>query len=190
MQKFLILIFLCCTICWAQSQKEDLQNIKKESPYALLTEDYGILNGKDLKINACIADPVSFSSQNQESFYPYWQCFEVKASKMVCERGKYDRDEKSIMSMLVLSGTRNGERHEFISRRPISLSTCRSYKKSWHQLTKNEKYVCISGEMNQKEIRGTKIIWNWIFGRYKTQKGCDSYFQNECDGTSFCQPSP
>ncbi len=105
---------------------------------------------------------------------------------MTCERGKYDPHEKVVMSILVVSGTRNGELHEFISRRPIPLWSCRLYQRDWLKFTKNERYVCVSGADHSKEVRETKTAWVWIFGRYKTRKGCESYFDGECDEKRTC----
>lgn len=105
---------------------------------------------------------------------------------MVCERGKYDSNEKAVMSMLVVSVLRDRELHEFISRRPIPLKSCRFYQKDWQKLTKNEEYICVSGAEAGKEIKDAKTMWVWIFGRYKTRKGCDSYFNGECDRNRTC----
>ncbi len=163
-----------------------LQELKKEFPYGLLTEDYGILNRLDLKINACTAIPEPFPASDNQP-YSYWQCFEVKDSKMDCERGKYDPHEKALMSKLVVSGLRDKERHEFISRRPISLRSCRLYQKDWQKFTNNETHVCVSGSSPLKEMHGAKLLWNWIFDRYKSKKGCDSYFAEECTSTKRCE---
>ena len=186
MRKLIILFFLGVSVSAASMHQTHLQKLKKEFPYGLLTDDFEILNMQDLKINTCIAEPTPFSEQDRISPYPYWQCFEIRNFKMICERGKYDSHEKVVMSMLVVSGTRDGELHEFISRRPISLWSCRLYKKDWQKLTKNEKYVCVSGADHSKEVKGTKVTWTWIFGRYKTRRGCDSYFQGECDEKRAC----
>ncbi len=186
MRKVLILIFLGCSVSLADGHQEHLQDLRKEFPYGLLTDDFGILNKQDLKTNTCIAEPAPFSEKDKVSSYPYWQCFEVENSKMICERGKYDSYEKALMSMLVVSGTRDGELHEFISRRPIPLRSCRLYQRDWQKFTKNEKYVCVSGADPGKEIKGAKTVWVWIFGRYKTKTGCDSYFDGECDGKRTC----
>jgi hypothetical protein len=160
----------------SKHQKELLSHF----PYGLLTDDYGILNLDDLKINACEAIPTPFSGKKTSTPYPYWQCFEVKNSKMVCEPGKYDPHEQEFMSMLVVSGSRDGELHEFISRRPIPIRSCRRYQRVWQKFTKNERHVCVSGAEPDKEIKDETIVWVWIFGRYKTKKGCDSYFSGEC----------
>lgn len=158
-----------------------LSELHSTFPYALLTDDFGILTKDDLKINSCIAEPAPFLKIINKSYsYPYWQCFEIKKTNMVCEGRKYDPDSKSRVSMLVLSGVRDGEMHEFINRRTIPLDSCRLYEKDWRKFTRSEKYICISGSDVSKEIKGKKIVWTWIFGRYKTKKGCDSYFEGEC----------
>ncbi len=166
-----------------------LQKLNQSFPFGLLTVDYGILDRLDLKINTCIAKPTPFSKNDKISPYPYWQCFEVKNSRMDCERGKYDPHEEALMSMLVLVGERDGERHEFISRRPISLNSCKLYQKDWQKFTRQEKYVCVSGADHSMEIQDGKRVWIWIFGRYKTKKGCDSYFADECNSTKRCEAS-
>jgi len=186
MSKALISAFLACGVSLAAGQQTHLQELRKEFPHGLLTDDFGILNKQDLRINTCIAEPMPFSSEKRVSPYPYWQCFEVKDSEMICERGKFDPYEKVVMSMLVVSAARDGELHEFISRRPIPLRSCRLYAKDWQKFTKNEKFVCVSGADPGKEIKDEKSTWVWIFGRYKTRKGCDSYFQGECDGRRTC----
>lgn len=186
MQKTLIFFFLICSLSLAIDHQTHLQELKKEFPHGLLTDDFNILNRQDLKTNTCIAGPTPFSQAKISSPYPYWQCFEVKDSKMICERGKYDSHEKTLMSMLVISGTRDEELHEFISRRPIPFESCRLYQKDWRKFTDNERYVCVSGAEPSREIKETKVAWTWIFGRYKTQKGCDSYFEGECDGKRTC----
>ncbi|OQW48502.1 MAG: hypothetical protein A4S09_04810 [Proteobacteria bacterium SG_bin7] len=187
MRKLIILLLIACSVSTADTHQAHLQKLKKEFPYGLLTDDFGILNMQDLKINTCIAGPIAFSEQDRISPYPYWQCFEIRNTKMTCERGKYDPHEKAIMSMLAVSGVRDKELHEFISRRPIPLWSCRLYKKDWQRLTKNETHICVSGADHSKEVIGTNIKWTWIFGRYKTRKGCDSYFQGECADARMCE---
>ncbi len=180
MWKAIIFAFLFSRNAIAVEKNAHLQELKELFPYALLTDDFGILNKDDLKINQCIAEPSPFSESNRTS-YPYWQCFDLKDSKMVCEGKKYSADEKSRMTMLVLSGTRNGEHNEFISRRPMKLKTCHFYLHDWVRFTKNEKHVCISGDFISSEINKTgqkKRIW--MFDRYKTKKGCDAYFRGTC----------
>jgi hypothetical protein len=181
MWKVIIFSFLFSVNTTALEKKAHLQELKELFPYALLTDDFGILNKDDLKMNQCIAEPSPFSEDNS-TFYPYWQCFEIKNAKIVCEGKKYSTEEKSRMTMLVLSGTRNNELNEFISRRPIKLKTCQLYLRDWAKFTKNEKHICISGDFINSEINKTgqkKKVW--IFDRYKTKKGCDAYFRGTCN---------
>lgn len=176
------LIFSCVLSISAMASEENahLQELKKNFPYALLTDDFGILNHDDLKINQCIAEPSLFS-QNVSTPYPYWQCFDIKDAKMECEGRIYSAEEKSRMSMLVITGARKNELNEFISRRPMKLKTCRLYLHDWARLTKNENHVCISGNSissNMHKKGQKKSVW--IFDRYKTKKGCESYFSEMC----------
>lgn len=173
MTSFLVLLLF--SPVFAKSNKNPLT---KDFPYALLTDDFGVLTKDDLKINSCLAEPSPISRDN--GAYSYWQCFEIKKSNMICEGKKYDPDHGTRVSLLVLSGIRDGEMHDFISRRTISRNSCLLYQKEWRKLTKNEKYVCISGSNPSKEIQKKRATWNWLFGRYKTKKGCDSYFHGEC----------
>ena len=188
MWKTLILMLLTSVSVLALEESTHLQELKKLFPYALLTDDFGVLNKDDLKISECIAAPVPFS-EGRSSSYPYWQCFDTRDAKMDCEGKKYSAEKKSRMTMLVISGERNGELNEFISRRPLKLSSCRLYKKDWEKFTKGEKYICISGDFIGPEIEDGKKKLVWIFDRYKTKKGCDSYFQAACTlkQSQFCE---
>jgi hypothetical protein len=180
MWKIITFTFLFSINTIASKESTHLQELRELFPYALLTDDFGILNKNDLKINQCIAEPSLFS-ENNHTFYPYWQCFELKDVKMVCEGKKYSAEEKSQMSMLVISSLRNGELNEFISRRSLKVNTCHLYLHDWLKFTNNEQHVCISGSFINSEIDKTgKKKWVWIFDRYKTKKGCDSYFQGAC----------
>lgn len=155
-----------------------LQELNNAYPYGLLTDDFGILNINDLKINSCMATPSPFTEDSIS--YSYWQCFEIKTAKLDCEGRIYDPESKERVSLIVVSGIRNGELHEFISRRVIPLWFCRIYKKNWLKFTKKQKHVCMTGSLIHKKILKNKIKWAWTFDRYKTKKGCDSYFEDEC----------
>ncbi|NBT57600.1 hypothetical protein EBT16_02335 [bacterium] len=186
MQKFLVLFLLAISSLLADTQSDHLRKLRRVFPQGLLTDDFGVLNRQDLKINSCIAEPIPFSLNNSANSYPYWQCFETKQSSLHCEPGDYDPVEKSLMSMLILSGEKDGELHEYISRRPMALESCRLYERDWQKFTHDEKYVCISGASASMEADNHKKKWVWIFGRYKTKKGCDSYFDGECEGKGMC----
>ena len=183
MRKILILFFLFSQAVYAKVgvQSNHPQELLSHYPYGLLTGDYGILNLDDLKINACEAIPAPFSEKKPYAVYPYWQCFEAKSAKLICEGRQYDGESQTRVSWLIVSARLNGELHEYMARRNMSVHACALYKKRWLQLTKGQKYVCVSGSMwsNKKDEKGNRV-WTWIFGRYKTKKGCDSYFEGEC----------
>ena len=143
-KKFLVVLGFTFFICRAETQNEHLEKLKKEFSLGLITDDYGILDIQDLKRNAYHAEPYSFL-KGEWGPYEIWQCFEVKNSKLVCEIGGRDDDTKEMMAMMVIFGTRSGETHDFISRRPMALKSCRLYQADWKKFTKNEKYLCVSG---------------------------------------------
>lgn len=180
MWKAIIFTFLLPLILIALDENVHLQELKNKYPYALLTDDFSILNKDDLKINQCIAEPSHFS-ENNYTFYPYWQCFELKDVKMVCEGRKYSAEDKSRMTMLVITSLKNGELNEFISRRPMKLKECHIFLRDWVRFTKNQKHICISGSLTESSINKTgKKNRVWIFDRYKTKIGCDAYFRGTC----------
>jgi hypothetical protein len=68
----------------------------------------------------------------------------------------------------------------------MALESCPLYERDWRKLTQDEKYICISGASASIETENHKKKWVWIFGRYKTKKGCDSYFDGACEGKGMC----
>ena len=121
------------------SEKNNRQALLSRYPYGLLTDDYGILNEDDLKVNTCMATPSPFSEKKPNSAYSYWQCFEVKTAKLICEGRKYDPDEKTRVTWLVLSAKLNGASHEYMARRNMPVRSCELYQKEWRKHTRNEK---------------------------------------------------
>jgi len=182
-----IIVFLCGLTSVAYSASlSHLDELKKESPFGLLTNDYGILNKKDLRLNRCSATPAPFQDPPINFVFAYWQCFEKEKIKMDCERGGYDEQSRIWMAMLVIAARRNEGSHEFISRRPMPLRTCRNYQREWNRITKKQAHVCVSGSEPIKETRDGETVWNWTFGRYKTRLGCDSYFDGDCNASVQC----
>jgi len=161
-----------------------LQELKQLYPYALLTDDFGILNNEDLKINQCIAEPSLFSEKNLTA-YPYWQCFEIKDVRVFCKGKKYSAEDKSRMTMLIIKSNGNDEINEYISRRPIALRLCHDYLSTWSKFKKNEQHVCVSGEFIESELNNNQKVKSWIFDRYKTKNGCDAYFRGSCSLNSI-----
>lgn len=77
--------------------------------------------------------------------------------------------------------------HEYAMRKSWEVSHTLPIFKHWHQLMKDENYVCLAGRFINREKfvdRGEQVeVYNWMFDKIKTQKGCASYFDGDCDRT-------
>lgn len=183
MRKKLIFLMLSALVGFSALGKFiGLDTIRLKYPYGILTEDFGILLEEDFRINTCIAKPAPFS-ETKLSNYPIWQCFEVRDVRINCQGATYDPDENSRMTTLVISMVRNkaGFQEYFIPK-PLKIQECEQFIQEWDNHTLNEKYVCLCGSLPQvdKERGGTKMT-SWVFNRFKTKKGCDSYAEGQCD---------
>ncbi len=181
MRKKLILLFFLFLTGPIFADPTHLQKLNSKSPYALLGDDFGILNEDDLAINACEASPSLFSLKSTD--YPHWQCFETKTARLFCDGHEYDEDEQAFLTLLVIVGEKNHERQEYLTRRAIHYDDCLSYVKDWRRLLKGEKYVCVSGPFISKKEKNYngQALYSWIFNSFKTKKGCDPYFKGWCN---------
>lgn len=169
---FLSLVVLIVVV--KKSEKADLHH-----NYGLLGEGYGIVTSEDIAVNDCQATPMPFSDQSDA--YQYWQCFDVKDSRVYCDGKGFDEDTQLLHTYMVISGIRSGIKQEYVTRRTIPLTTCQEYIKDWKRLVEGEKVVCISGSLlNHSKNQRNEEIYNWIFDRFKTKKGCESYFEGGC----------
>src|SRR3989338_2142108 len=102
-----------------------LNRFSKKYPYAVLGNDFGILNEDDLAINSCDASPMPFGPNSIS--YSYWQCFQTKDVSFVCDHGGIqDKRTKLIQAALIININDNGKQQEYISRRAIDLKDCQS----------------------------------------------------------------
>ncbi len=157
---------------------QHLSELKKAFPYGLLTDDFEVLTKEDMNINACVATAEAFSEDSHS--YPYWQCFDSGTSQLNCEGRKYDPYEKSRMTLLIVSAKLNGDLHEYLYRRTMPLRECHLFKKEWHRLLMDQKYVCVSGPFNSVRKNKNGRTWSWVFDRYKTKKGWDGSYLGKC----------
>ena len=52
----------------------------------------------------------------------------------------------------------------------------------WLKLTQGESHVCVSGAyINEEVVESQQRLVSWVYDRYKTSRGCDSYFEGGCD---------
>lgn len=147
--------------------------------YALIGSDFGLLTPEDLASNSCSAEPSPFAFQSANG-YPYWQCFEIQKAKIFCDGYEYMEEYGNYASLLVISTQKNNILHEYLSRRSIDNGVCKEFVKDWAKLTRNGGYVCISGEFIDQKPSGNIMKTSWIFDKFKTAKGCSSYFKYGC----------
>ncbi|MCB0414593.1 MAG: hypothetical protein KDD50_09675 [Bdellovibrionales bacterium] len=147
---------------------------------ALLTSGYGVLSNKDIEsASDGMVKPVPPYTPN--SSYRYWQCFPTKTVSLKCRSWK---DDKTIMGEGDIKIYSNDEQHEYGFRRAWEIQHCKKHLKTWIEITKNAKIVCLLGVpagQEDKAIHSKKVtIKGWVWDRLKTKKGCDSYFEGDC----------
>jgi hypothetical protein len=156
---------------------------QKKYPYSVLTNDYGILNEKDLDTYKMGVKPPPFLPKGPYG-YLYWQCFpRDRISISLKDMGYTSEDiggEENYSVLKIMISDDSSGYHEYSMRRVWSTSTYEDRFKLWLKLMKNEKYVCLLGDfVNRETIKGV-VSQHWVFEKIKTKKGCDSYFANDC----------
>ena len=154
--------------------------LKEKYPYARLTSDYGILNENDLQKNEEDAIAVPFSKDSRA--YLYWKCFLTSQIKFSCDNSG-DEDQGLPMARMLMRADYNGGYDEYEGRHALPISTCEERLNRWKVLSQGEIYACIAGkyvgpEVGKKQEPGRGS--GWIYDRFKTKRGRDSYFENDC----------
>ena len=187
----LVGMFIAATSCLA-STSGSLQSAKTKYPYSLIGEDFGILNEADLAANTCDvrSRPFSFGSSSL-----YWRCFESNAVTFSCDSSGIADPTDGVMGLIVLEASGKDGRHEYLARRPWSIADCREFGRSFVSSTKHTRHICISGSSPKRNTDSRNIQTTiWIFEKYKTSKGCKSYFEGDCDLARLikrgCKPDP
>lgn len=154
---------------------------KTKHPYSLIGDDFGILDEQDLAANTCTAEPEPFSTTS--TAFPYWRCFPTSEVRMICDEDGWIPEPfegKQVLVVLRVDG-RHG-RHEYLARRPMGVASCYSFLVDFERLTKDTQHVCLSGAFHRTvPDDDDHPISYWDFDKYKTRKGCDSYFVGDCD---------
>ncbi len=157
--------------------------MKEVYPFGLIGDDYGILNEEDLAINTCnVTQSVPFSLDG-DTVFPYWRCYSTKDASLRCDDPDYDEDEKSMMVILVLEiRSKKDGSHDYLPRRAIRLESCKYFQERFNKMTQDESHFCVSGEFWEKHSGDTETAeMIWSFDKFKTKKGCVSYFSDECN---------
>ncbi len=166
----------------AGQANDHLAAAKKKFPYSLIGEDFGVLEENDLAANSCEVESAPLLPNSHFSLY--WRCFDTKDVHFRCDLLDDDAPvEAHLQGWLKIKVEGNNGRHEYMTRHPFDIASCRSYERTFLSLTKNTEHVCIAGSLiNMNEVEGDgKKLTSWLFEKYKTVKGCDSNFADVCD---------
>lgn len=174
---FIVIFASILTSCASMSTSR-----KKKSP-VLLTSDYGVLDENDFESAAKDrVKPVPSYSPN--SSYLYWQCFPRQQVALRCRSWEGEEPRSFLGEADIVVETEN-ERHEYGFRRAFDLRVCEDHLKVWQKLSTKAQAVCLLGEpagFEKKSFGGKTVsIKGWVWDRLKTKKGCDSYFEGDCD---------
>jgi hypothetical protein len=152
---------------------------KSSYPYALISDDFGILSAVELALSGCRGIPKPFKKDFDP--YPYWQCFETDLVKFKCSTDEKINKPRtsSILSFVVAS---KPLRQEYLIRHVLEFNACVNYRNEWKKAIKNQKYVCFLGEfLSTVQRLGGEPYDDWTFVAYKSKILCTSYFEGRCD---------
>jgi len=168
-----------------------IEKFSAKHPYNLLTPGYGIITEDDLAYDNFRREIGPYNPEKSLSEL-YWQCFpaeNVKAgfNAWVGPDGMGPQDGLYTMCSIELSVHANNEIQTFADRRAHQIDFCLEFTKQFKRLTKNQKFICLDGEGGaydgtDKNV-GRQKLWTWE--KFKTKKGCYSFFAGECS-TSGC----
>ncbi len=169
------------SVAFANTNKTHLEILKSSYPYGLIGDDYGLLTEEDLAINTCgVLELTPFSGEKNMA-YPYWQCFPVKDAKMECDSMGYDSLSKKETGYMEITAIGNGGFQSYLARNAMDIHDCNRWLRIWKNKTHGEKYVCLSGTYGAYSgTRDGQKETGWVFEKFKTLKGCESFFVNEC----------
>lgn len=148
--------------------------LSEKYAHVLLTEDYSILNKKDLRVDE---PPSSFSPKDSLGEL-YWQCFPMQAiSTQLDDKGysSFDLDEHD--GVLQLIANYQGQTHTYIMHRNWPLKGCEKRLREWTKLMRHQQHACILGRYShQIESTDGSEEYVWVFESLKTRRGEASYF--------------
>jgi hypothetical protein len=155
----------------------------KKYPYSILTNDYGMLDEKDLDTYTLGVKPPPYLPKEGHG-YIYWQCFpRDNISISLTDTGYSSEDiggDENFSDLRIMVSDKSSGFHEYSMRRVWPTSTYEERFTLWLKLMKNEKYVCLAGNFINREEKSKGVMTSWVFEKIKTQKGCDSYFTGDC----------
>lgn len=184
---YLLWSFLVSSSLFAADQNTPSinQTLRERYPHSLLTPDYGIVTEFDLADDARTYRMAPYDPQTSRQ--AYWRCVPTKEVSSLYETWR-DSDplgsKDSIITLCSLYTMVKSKDawHLYHGRRAQPVEFCREYIKKWKALTKDEPVVCLSGDatgVETKKVKGvSRRIYSWVWNKFRTPKGCHSYFDN------------
>jgi hypothetical protein len=180
--KFILLFGWAMSIASASAGESK----SEKYPYGLITPGYGIVTDDDLAFDASRREMKPYDPT--DTLGPLrWQCF---ATKDVDAKYKSWRGPDGMgawnkiytMCTIEISIHHNGELHSYSDRRGHQVGWCRDFIRSWKWITKGQEFVCLNGDGGGYEkSAGDGKYKSWTWEKFKTKKGCYSYFAGECN---------
>lgn len=146
--------------------------------WGIIGPDFGVLDNRDLKANACRFKPEPFPPPRSSNFL-YWRCFETKNAGWAFDKDPADDSDEGIPILTAREGL---NREEYLFQRAWPIAEYRGVLRSWKKLARHAAHVCVLGTYISTEANpeGGQTR-SWLFSKYKTRKGCEAYFGGECD---------
>lgn len=164
-----------------------VDGLKQKHPHSILTAHHGILSEADLVLDAQTYTVKPYNPNATGS--AYWQCFPTAAVSVGYEKWR-DNDAMGRADIIVTICSLDIQVHgknlwsDYWDRRGHPEDFCKDLVGAWKELSRNEPFVCLNGEpagVETKIVNGLKHqIRGWVWNKFKTRKGCYSYFEGAC----------
>lgn len=175
MQKLILTFFIFCFLSCTSVPRTALQ---RQFPYGMVTDDYGILSKEDLQHYA--ADGYPHPLGGEVAHFGYWICAPVKQVTFRCrDFGKEITNEHNGEAEILIQTT--SADYHFGGRHAFPIEGCHYKANLWKKMVAKQSHVCVSGEQaGAAEKINDKLTYGFIYDRIKTQKACDSWFDDGC----------
>lgn len=160
--------------------------LREKYPNLILTPHYEILSEMDVRKDSRRFHNVPYGSKVIGNF---WQCFPTSDVLFHFDTRKGNDAmgrQAEIVTLCDLDIKVRGKTtwSDYWGRRAFPVEICKDIETAWKELSQGELYVCFNGMPGgaETQIINGKIhrIKGWIWNRFRTKKGCYSYFENEC----------
>ena len=171
---FLLVVYLALNSPF-NATADHLTELNAKFHYGLLSDDYGILNSKDLAINACGVRPELLSFKSGPTAYQYWRCFESKNISFNCDSNGEPDIYEGVMGLIVIKELKNHVLHKYLEHRMWPIKQCMGFINDAAALVKGTSYACLSGSFisNETDELGLQFT-SWSIERINRKKDAAS----------------